>query len=56
MITALKKKFGPTTGSSGNNRIDHHAIRTGGVAPLNIELQKRFAHGVNFNSMFLLSF
>jgi hypothetical protein len=48
MITALKKKFRPV--SVGNNRIGQNAIRTGGVVPINIELQKKFAHGVNFNS------
>lgn len=51
MISALKKKFGPPAGSSMNNRIGpNDAIRTAGVVPINTELQKRYAHGVNFNS------
>ena len=50
MITALKKKFAPPPGSSSNNRMAPNcAIRTGGVVPINTELQKKFAHGVNFN-------
>jgi hypothetical protein len=50
MITAFRKKFGPGAGSVGNNKIGQNAIRTGGVVPINTELQKKFAHGVNFNS------
>lgn len=54
MLTALKNKLGSSSGGGGslgsNNRVGNSAIRTSGVVPINTELQKKFAHGVNFNS------
>ncbi|KAI6191928.1 Methyltransferase [Aphelenchoides bicaudatus] len=48
MITALKKKIGGAPVGS-NNQVGKNAIRTGGVVPINADLQRKFAHGVNFN-------
>ncbi|KAI6205207.1 Methyltransferase [Aphelenchoides besseyi] len=51
MITALKKKFGPNVGPNDAHRSARNAtIRTPiGVQRVNPDLQKKFAHGVNFN-------
>ncbi|KAI6173633.1 RING-type domain-containing protein [Aphelenchoides besseyi] len=51
MITALKKKFGPNVSSNDAHRSARNAtIRTPiGVQRVNPDLQKKFAHGVNFN-------
>lgn len=43
MIASLRKKL-------GGPGINQNTVRTSDVIPINGELQKRFSHGVNFNS------